>query len=261
MDFFILKKNKYIKSYLQTNYPNHLCFYDEIQARYMPNQHNLTEIAQRYTNLISDLMFYYDLVRFLRERLHSESSASTYVYYYTYPPIFNLENVFRRIPNMVGHFAEIDLIWGIPFFNRTNINMNLSYTLEEKELSFQMIRYWTNFAKTGNPNDPNNLSLYWPLYEKINKSYINFHAQKIRIENQFLEERFQFWDMILHRQMCKPFRWYHTTLLVGISILTILLIIIYIFYNTKRSRRNIKPTELNNGHILTTYHFLPSVVT
>jgi carboxylesterase type B len=148
--FFYFKKNKYIKNYLQTNYPNHLCFYDEIQARYMPNQHNLTEIAQRYTNLISDLMFYYDLVRFLRERLHSESSASTYVYYYTYPPIFNLENVFRRIPNMVGHFAEIDLIWGIPFFNRTNINMNLSYTSEEKDLSFQMIRYWTNFAKTGN---------------------------------------------------------------------------------------------------------------
>ncbi len=99
-------------------------------------------------------MFYYDLVRFLRERLYSESSASTYVYYYTYPPIFNLKNVLRRIPHMVGHFAELDLIWGIPFFNRTNRNlaykMNLSYKPEEIELSFQMIQYWTNFVKTGN---------------------------------------------------------------------------------------------------------------
>jgi hypothetical protein len=53
--FSFFKKNKYIKNYLQTNYPNYLCFYDEIQARYMPDlkhQHNLTDIARRYTNLI-----------------------------------------------------------------------------------------------------------------------------------------------------------------------------------------------------------------
>ncbi|CAF1027669.1 unnamed protein product [Rotaria sordida] len=268
--FFYFKKNKYIKNYLQTNYPNHLCFYEEIQARYMPqtiHQHNVTEIADLYTNLVSDLMFYYDLVRFLHERLHSESSASTYVYYYTYPPIFDFENILRRMPHMVGHFAELDLIWGIPFFNRTNqtilnmpYNMDLSYTPKEIELSYQMIRYWTNFAKTGNPNEPNNVSIYWPPYEKTNKSYINFHAHKIRIENNFLEERFQFWDMLSHRTMCKPFHWYHTCLLVGILILTLLLISIFIFHNTKRSRRNIKPTELTTNDILVTYHFLPSVV-
>jgi len=51
---------------------------------------------------------------------------------------------------MVGHFAELDLIWGMPFFNRTMAyKMNSSYTSQEIELSFQMIRYWTNFAKTG----------------------------------------------------------------------------------------------------------------
>jgi carboxylesterase type B len=51
---------------------------------------------------------------------------------------------------MVGHFAELDLIWGIPFINQTMAyKMNLSYTKEEIELSLQMIRYWTNFVKTG----------------------------------------------------------------------------------------------------------------
>jgi len=53
--FSYFKKNKYIKNYLQTNYPNYLCFYDEIQARYMPDinhQHNLTEVAYHYTNLV-----------------------------------------------------------------------------------------------------------------------------------------------------------------------------------------------------------------
>jgi carboxylesterase type B len=96
-------------------------------------------------------MFYYDLVRFLHERLRSESSASTYVYYYTNPPIFNLANDLRRVPNSVGHFAELDLIWGIPFLNRTDrLLMNVRYKPEQIKLSLQMIRYWTNFAKTGN---------------------------------------------------------------------------------------------------------------
>ena len=114
---------------------------------------------------------------------------------------------------------------------------------------------------SGNPNEGNNLSLYWPTYEEESKSYMNFHAGDIRIEKNFFEERFQFWQMILHRQICAPFRWYHTCLLVGILILTLLLILIYIFYNNKRARRNIIPTDLTNGHIITTYHFLPSVVT
>jgi hypothetical protein len=100
-------------------------------------------------------MFYYDLVRFLHERLRSKSSSSTYVYYYTNPPVFDLDNVLRRIPNMIGHFAELDLAWGIPHFsssNRTNMayHMNISYGREESDFSYHLISYWTNFAKTGN---------------------------------------------------------------------------------------------------------------
>ncbi|CAF3651944.1 unnamed protein product [Adineta steineri] len=257
--FSYFKKKKFIKNFLKKYHPEYLCFYEEIEAQYMPKikrERSLTEIAHLYTNLVSDLMIYYDLIRFLRERLQSQSKASTYVYYYTNPAIFNLNNLLQRIPNMVGHFAELDLIWGVPFFNRSN----LSYTSDETELSRQMIRYWTNFAKTGNPNEPNSVSVQWPPYEKIKKSYINFHAKKLLVEDNFLEARFQFWNIIAHRQLCIPFYWYHTSLLVGILILTIFLILIYIFFNSKRSRRNIKPTELTTTNIITTYHFLPSVV-
>ncbi|CAF2500161.1 unnamed protein product [Rotaria sp. Silwood2] len=266
--FSYFRKNNYIKNYLKTNYPDHLCYYEEIQARYMPSnkhQHNLTETAHLYTDLVSDLMFYYDLIRFLHERLHSNSSASTYVYYYTNPPVFDLDNVLRRIPNLIGHFAELDLTWGIPYFNRknrTNIayNMNISYKPEEIDLSLHLIRYWTNFAKTGNPNEPAYVPVYWPPYEKTKKTYINFHTYDTQIEEQFFEERFQFWNMILHRPTCTPFHWYHTCLLVGILIFFLVLLAIYIFYNAKRSRRNIKPTEITNNDVVTTYHFLPTVV-
>ncbi|CAF2143883.1 unnamed protein product [Rotaria magnacalcarata] len=266
--FSYFRKNRYIKNYLKTNYPNHLCYYEEIQRRYMPSskhQQNVTETARLYTNLVSDLMFYYDLVRFLHERLNSNTLASTYVYYYTNPPVFDLDNLLRRIPNMIGHFAELDLTWGIPYFNhknRTNIayNMNISYKREEMELSLQLIRYWTNFAKTGDPNEPEYVSVHWPRYEQTKKSYINFNAYDTQVEEQFFEERFQFWNMILHRPICTPFHWYHTCLLISILVLVLVLLAIYIFYNAKRSRRNIKPTDITNNDIVTTYHFLPSVV-
>lgn len=67
--------------------------------------------------------------------------------------------------------------------------------------------------------------------------------------------------MILHSQICTPFRWYHTCLLVGVLLVALTLLAIYIFYNAKRSRRNIKPTEIRSTDVVTTYHFLPTVVT
>ena len=99
-------------------------------------------------------MIYYDVVRFLQERLRSEPAATTYVYYYTQPRRWHSDASRHNSPNVVGHFAELDLLWGVPFFNRSDARMarqtNLSYTSAEIELSRQLIRYWTNFAKTGN---------------------------------------------------------------------------------------------------------------
>ena len=287
------QKTEYIRHYLKNYYPNHLCYYDEIQARYeskSTQEHNIMETSRLYTNLVrwammtewirqnvlspscSDLTFYYDLVRFLRQRLASQLSASTYVYFHTYPSMSNR----RRTPSLVGHLAELDLLWGVPFLNRTG---KASYTSEEIELSAQMIRYWSNFVKTGkhrcvplplrtsfmllfegNPNEPQDASVHWPMYEAKRKSYINFHAQRIRVDENFLEERFQFWDMLFHRPICTPFRWYHTSLLIGILVLVLLLIFTFIFHNTKRSRRNIKPIEMTTSEMLTHYQYLPSVV-
>lgn len=102
--------------------------------------------------------------------------------------------------------------------------------------------------------------MHWPTYEKSRKAYISFNARHTRVEENFLEERFQFWHTVLHHRMCAPFRWYHTCLLVGILVVVLSLLSIYIFYNAKRSRRNIKPTEVTNANAVTTYRFTSNVV-
>ena len=49
------RNSNYVKKYLQTNYPEYLCFYEEIRARYTPasnQQGNISEIARLYGDLV-----------------------------------------------------------------------------------------------------------------------------------------------------------------------------------------------------------------
>lgn len=65
-------------------------------------------------------------------------------------------------------------------------------TLDEMKLSRQMMRAWSNFAKTGNPN-PIKKDLVWPPYN-INKSYLEIST---RMEQSSVmsssDERLDFW--------------------------------------------------------------------
>ncbi|XP_077496732.1 acetylcholinesterase-like isoform X3 [Amblyomma americanum] len=64
-------------------------------------------------------------------------------------------------PRWIGvmHGAEVAFVFGEPF------NGTLEYDQDDKTVSSRMMRYWANFAKTGDPNLPENGTLYnstWP---------------------------------------------------------------------------------------------------
>ncbi|XP_035215914.1 acetylcholinesterase-1-like [Stegodyphus dumicola] len=59
----------------------------------------------------------------------------------------------------VVHFTENQFVFGSP------IKHPEKYVPEEVQLSSDMIKYWTNFAKTGKPTD------FWPLYSKDNPRF------------------------------------------------------------------------------------------
>jgi len=90
--------------------------------------------------------------------------APAYLYQFGYVPAAAQQ----RSPYGAGHGSEVSFVfntlsarWGAP----------AEATPQEKELAKTMSSYWTNFAKTGNPNGqglPN-----WPLYNNQNQDMLD----------------------------------------------------------------------------------------
>jgi para-nitrobenzyl esterase len=92
------------------------------------------------------------------------SQSPAYVYQFGYVPTA----MRQRAPYGAGHGSEVPFV-----FNTLNARWGNpgEATSEEKELARIMNTYWTNFAKTGNPNGnglPN-----WPLYDTQNEEILD----------------------------------------------------------------------------------------
>uniref|UniRef100_A0A914KX18 Carboxylic ester hydrolase n=1 Tax=Meloidogyne incognita TaxID=6306 RepID=A0A914KX18_MELIC len=107
---------------------------------------------------------------------HSEHGADTYYY------MFSHRASQQTWPEWMGvlHGYEINFIFGEPY-NRKQFK----YTKEEQELSSRFMRFWANFARTGDPNhNPDNSYISdWPPYNSKTMEYIN-----LTIESDYIQK-------------------------------------------------------------------------
>ncbi|XP_078679319.1 cholinesterase 1 [Branchiostoma floridae x Branchiostoma belcheri] len=96
-------------------------------------------------------------------------------------------------PHWMGamHGYEIEFIFGLP------IDPKWNYTAEEGELARRMMRYWTNFARTGNPNkrtadDPT--EDIWRPYTEEGREYMVLDTDGTRMLNGPKSKQCAFWD-------------------------------------------------------------------
>ncbi|CAF1357557.1 unnamed protein product [Rotaria sordida] len=71
----------------------------------------------------------------------------------------------------------------------------VNFTNADRYVSRTLATYWTNYAKSKNPNRPANVPLKWPKLTSGCEDYLYFQ-DPVRIEKNYLKNECDFWDTI-----------------------------------------------------------------
>lgn len=169
-----------IEHRLQTMSPNQLpeVFYTVYAAEADKLLTLYPGLQQR--NVAAETAFLGDVMFGSKVRFYAEyaTKAGQAAYYY----------FFKRVPpsskQTVGAFHASEL----PFVHGTSTPI-LPLDDADKQLSVAMVNYWTQFAKTGNPND--NGLVAWEAFDPNHPHWMVFNKGKIGMEKVEREEKYQ----------------------------------------------------------------------
>lgn len=87
----------------------------------------------------------------------AKTGVPTFLYQFNHVPSFDAWGKYTFCDGHVCHGIELPFVFhaAAPFYN---------FTAAEDDLSKRMSTYWTNFAKSGNPNHPVPVQPAWPAY-------------------------------------------------------------------------------------------------
>ncbi|XP_040828818.1 acetylcholinesterase isoform X1 [Ochotona curzoniae] len=92
----------------------------------------------------------------------------------------------------VPHGYEIEFIFGLP------LEPSLNYTAEERTFAQRLMRYWANFARTGDPNDPRDLKApQWPPYTAGAQQYVSLNLRPPEVRRGLRAQACAFWNRFL----------------------------------------------------------------
>ncbi|XP_047385270.1 carboxylesterase 4A isoform X2 [Sciurus carolinensis] len=129
-------------------------------------------------DLAGDATFVYTTLQ--AARYHRDAGFPVYLYEFEHHAPSGI--IVKPRNDGADHGDEIRFIFGSPFSKGL-------FTDEEKALSLRMMKYWANFARTGNPNDGK--LPCWPRYDKDEK-YLQLNLTT-RVGVKLKEKRMAFW--------------------------------------------------------------------
>lgn len=158
---------------------------------------NEVQILKKTVDLFSDWSFNADIVQ--SAMAHSETAGDGRLYLYVFDQKGALSDA--RM-NGANHGEELAFVLGFParleaLYHRFGITIPPVYYA----LSRKLMEYWTNFAKTGDPNigeSPSTLTT-WPEYDTDTQKYIRFRAdlEPFPVEDHFAAARVNFWQNLV----------------------------------------------------------------
>ena len=108
--------------------------------------------------------------------------AANYAYVFAFPPSTSSSGCQGR----VCHGDELPFLFESRWINSTDAG---------RRVSEQMGLYWTNFAKTENPNAPLTVVLPWQQTNRTDEVYLYFQ-DPLELRRDYLKDDCDFWDQI-----------------------------------------------------------------
>ncbi|XP_053722862.1 carboxyl ester lipase, tandem duplicate 2 [Synchiropus splendidus] len=105
--------------------------------------------------------------------LHAASATTGRTYSYMFSEPNRLGGLAKPYPSWMGadHADDLQYVFGKPF------TTPLGYWPSHRDLSGYMIAYWTNFARTGDPNNgPLSVPATWPKFTSGGHQYLEIHS-------------------------------------------------------------------------------------
>ncbi|XP_003974663.2 bile salt-activated lipase-like isoform X1 [Takifugu rubripes] len=143
-------------------------------------------VKKTVADIETDFLFLVPTQLALQLHANNSSGARTYSY------LFNMKTRIPGFPAWVEaeHAEDLQYLFGKPF------SMPLVYFPRHRDLSGYMIAYWTNFAKSGDPNSGNSkVPALWPPFTKYHHPYliINHKISKSSIGYDLRSDHVLYW--------------------------------------------------------------------
>ncbi|CAJ1070933.1 bile salt-activated lipase-like [Xyrichtys novacula] len=127
--------------------------------------------------------------------LHAAKATTGRTYSYLFSQPNRMGGIGRPYPSWMGadHADDLQYVFGKPF------STPLGYWPSHRDVSGYMINYWTNFAKTGDPNKGESVPAIWPEFNSLEHKYleINSKMNKNYVRQQLRLPYVHFWGNVL----------------------------------------------------------------
>ncbi|KAK6170097.1 hypothetical protein SNE40_018574 [Patella caerulea] len=150
------------------------------------------EQSMNAVDFIGDMMFTAPAVRTLSYHAKNTMGKATYQYLFSHQPSVNTIKMNFPWFHGANHLDDIPFVFGpkLSYTPSTNVNS------EEEDLSREMMTYWANFAKYGNPNGNDDAEIVWPEYTISEKAYLNINKDST-VARDIRSEKMDFWNKML----------------------------------------------------------------
>eukprot|EP00092_Neocalanus_flemingeri_P066834 GFUD01081477.1.p1 GENE.GFUD01081477.1~~GFUD01081477.1.p1 ORF type:complete len:628 (-),score=97.71 GFUD01081477.1:131-1951(-) len=178
----LINRDDFKRSIDETNFNTNLLQRKAIEYEYTNwmNPEDPISNRQQVDRFTGDPLFTCPVVEFAHQ--YAENGNNVYMYHFSHHATVS------PWPSWSGalHGDEVAFVFGVPF------NESRGYNKREIQLSKDMMTYWANFAKTGNPSlaaDRTWTDTYWPLHTPDKRETLHLYIKySIRYSTGLLEE-------------------------------------------------------------------------